>query len=173
MRGDGIEMMSIYSGVCQIYTLSTSINPVSPYNRRRSLKMHLIKCVWDALGDRDQLNSEIRLEAMIQRLWRCTWRRKSSEFRNTLGGHDRVNLQMHSEIVIEQDWRCTWGGRNRPSLEIHLEAVIHWVWRCTLRLWPSEFGDALAGYDITRLGEYLDVVDLEGCAMADETLFIG
>jgi len=35
------------------------------------------------------------------------------------------------------------------------------------------FGDALAGYDRARLEEYLEVVDLEGGAMAAETLFIG
>jgi len=173
MRGDGNVMMSIYSAVCQIYTLSTSNNPVSPYNRRHSLKMYLINCVWDALGDGDRVNSEIYLEAVIQRYWRCTWRQKSRVFQNTLGGHDGVNLQMHSEIVIEQVWRCTCGGRNRASLQIHLEPVIHWVWRCTPTLWPSEFADGLAGYDPTRLGEYLDVVDLEGGAMAAETLFIG
>jgi len=36
----------------------------------------------------------------------------------------------------------------------------------------SEFEDALAGYDWARLEEYLEAVDLEGGAMAGETLFI-
>jgi len=34
----------------------------------------------------------------------------------------------------------------------------------------SEFGDALAGYDRARLEEYFEAVDLEGGAMAAETL---
>jgi len=48
IRGDGNEMMSIYSGSAEYIlpvTLSTSVTPVSPYNRRRSLKMYLIERV--------------------------------------------------------------------------------------------------------------------------------
>ena len=56
---------------------------------------------------------------------------------------------------------------------MHLEIVIERVGRCTLRLCPSEFGDALAGYDQARLEEYLEAVDLEGGAMAAEIPFIG
>ena len=56
-------------------TLSTSITPVSPYNRRRSLKICLIERVWDALGDGDRVNSEMHLEAVIVRDWTSTWRR--------------------------------------------------------------------------------------------------
>ena len=54
-----------------------------------------------------------------------------------------------------------------------LEAVIDWVWRCTLRLWPSEFGDAVTGYDRAGLEEYLKALNSESGAMAAETLFIG
>jgi len=91
-----------------------------------------------------------------------------------------VNSGMHLEAVIERVWRCTWGpcscdlgGRNRTSSETHLQAVIERIWRYTCRLCWSEFGDALAGYDRARLEEYLEAVDLEGRAMAAETLFIG
>jgi hypothetical protein len=42
-----------------------------------------------------------------------------------------------------------------------------------LRLGPTEFGDAHAGFDLARLEEYLEGVDLEGGAMAAETVFIG
>jgi len=138
-------------------TLSTPVTPVSPYNRRRSFKMYLIEHVWDALGDGDQVNSEMHLEARIVRVWRCTWR----------------------------PWLCELAGRSRASLEIHLEAEINWkqkmhlqavidrVWRCTLKLWPSEFGDALAGCDRARLEEYLQAVDLAGGVTAAETLSIG
>jgi len=51
----------------------------------------------------------MHLEAVIERVWRCTWRTSSSEFGDALAGRDRVNL----EIAL--------GGRN---LEMHLEAVI-------------------------------------------------
>jgi len=148
-------------------TLSTSVTPVSPYNRRRSLKMYLIERVWVALGGHARANLQAVIEhseAVIQRVWRCTWRPWSCE----LAGRNRASLEIHSEIMIEQIWRCTWrpcswelAGRNRASLEIHLEAV------------TSEFGDALAGYDRARLEEYLEAVDLEGGATAAETLFIG
>jgi len=95
---------------------STSGTPVSPYTRRRSLTMDL--------------------EAVIERVERCTWGPRSSEFGDALGGRDRSNL----EAVIKRVWRCTWrpwscelGGRNWASLEIHLEVVIERVWRCTWR----------------------------------------
>jgi len=55
-------------------TLSSSVTPVSPYNRCRSLKIYLIERVWDALGDWDWVNSGMHLEAMIEPVWRCNWR---------------------------------------------------------------------------------------------------
>jgi len=79
---------------------STSVTHVSPYTHRRSLTIYL--------------------EAVIERVWRSTWRPRWSELRDALGGRDRARLNMH------------------------LEAEIEWTQRCTLRLWPSEFGDALA-----------------------------
>jgi len=80
---------------------------------------------------------------------------------DALGDGDRMNSEMHLEAEIE--W----------TQKMHLEAVIDRVWRWTLTLWPSEFGDALAGYDRARLEEYLEAVNLEGGAMAAETPFIG
>jgi len=62
----------------------------------------------DALGDDDRVNSEMQLEAVIERDWRCTWRPYSSEFGYALGGCDRASLEMHLEAMIEQDWRSTW-----------------------------------------------------------------
>jgi len=50
----------------------------------------------DTHGGRDRVNLEMHSEAVIERVWRCTWR----------------------------PWSCELGGRNRASLEIHLEAVI-------------------------------------------------
>ena len=74
------------------------------------------------------MSSEMHLEAVIEPVWRFTWRSQSYEFGDALGGRDYAR------------WRCTWrpcwgelGGRNRVSLEIHLEAVIEPVWKCTWR----------------------------------------
>jgi len=117
---------------------STSITPVSPYTHHRSLTMYL--------------------EAVIERVERCTWRPGSSELRDALGGQDRVNSEIHSEAAIERVWRCTWrprsselrdalGGRDRASLEMHWQAVIEQVWRCSLRPWSSEIGDAIGDRD--------------------------
>jgi len=55
-------------------TLSTSVTPVSPYNRRRSLEIYLIERVWDALGVGDWVNSEMHLEAVMEWHWKSTWR---------------------------------------------------------------------------------------------------
>jgi len=61
---------------------STSVTPVSPYTRRRSLMMYS--------------------EAVIEQVERCTWWPRSSELRDALGGRDRVNSEIHSEAVIER-----------------------------------------------------------------------
>jgi len=69
---------------------STSITPVSPYTRRRSLTMYL--------------------EAVIERVKRCTWRPWSwtqrctgrpwlSEFGDALAGYDRARLEEYLEVV--------------------------------------------------------------------------
>jgi len=39
------------------------------------------------------VNSEIHSEAVIERVWRCTWRPRSSELRES--------LEMHLEAEIE------------------------------------------------------------------------
>ena len=46
--------------------------------------------------------SRCSLEAVIERVWRCTWRPRSSKFGDAIGGHDRVTLEMHLEAVIGQ-----------------------------------------------------------------------
>jgi len=94
---------------------STSVTPVAAYTHHPSLTIYL--------------------EAMIELVWRCTWRPRSSELRDALGGRDGLSLEIHWEAVIEQVWRCTWrprsselrdalGGRDGSSLEMHWEAVI-------------------------------------------------
>ena len=96
----------------------------------------------------------MHLEAVIERVSRCTGRPWLSELRDAFGVRNRASLEMHLEAEIERV-----GGRNRASLEIHLEAVIKRVWRCTWRprsnwtqscTWrprSSEFGEAFGGRD--------------------------
>jgi len=129
-------------------TLSTSVTPISPYKRHRSLMMYFIERVWDALGAVDRVNSEMHWEAVIERVWRCTWRPWSCK----PAGCDRVSLEIHMEAVIERVWRytgrprlCELAHRNRASLEIHLEAAIERVWTCTGGLWSSEIGGVRGG----------------------------
>jgi len=62
--------------------------PVSSYTCRRYIEMYL--------------------EAMIERVWKCTWWLRSSERREALGGRDRVNSEMHLEAVIKRVGRYTW-----------------------------------------------------------------
>jgi len=42
----------------------------------------------------------MHFEAMIERVWRCNWRLRLSELRDTLGGRDRASLEMHMEAEI-------------------------------------------------------------------------
>jgi hypothetical protein len=53
------------------------------------------------------VNSEMHFQAVIEQVWRCNWRPRSSELRAALGDRDRVNSEMHSEAVTERVWRCT------------------------------------------------------------------
>jgi len=85
----------------------------------------------DALGDHDRVNSKMCLEAVIEWIWRCTWRPRS------------CNTEMHLKAVIERVWRCPWRLRSWNS-EMHLEAVIERVWGCTLTPWSTEIGGLLA-----------------------------
>ena len=45
------------------------------------------------------MNSEMHLEAMIDRVWRYTWRPRSTEFGDALGGCDRASLDEYLEAV--------------------------------------------------------------------------
>jgi len=59
----------------------------------------------DALGNRDQMNSEMHWPAVIERVWRCTWRPRSSGLRDTLGSHNGAYWEIRLEAMIDQDWR--------------------------------------------------------------------
>jgi len=68
------------------------------------------------------VNSEMHLEAVIERVWRCTWRLRSSELRDAIGGCDRASLE------------CTWrprssvlrdaiGGHDQASVRVRTPAL--------------------------------------------------
>ena len=97
------------------------------------------------------------LEAVIERVWRSTWRPWLFE----LAGHNRATSNIHLEAVIKRVWRCTrrlWtrelGCCNCARLKIHLEAVIEQVWRCTWRPRRWELG----GHDCASLEIQLEAV---------------
>jgi hypothetical protein len=48
-----------------------------------------------------KLNSEMNLEAGIDRVWGCTWRLGWSEFGDAVGGRDRASLEMYLEATID------------------------------------------------------------------------
>ena len=62
----------------------------------------------DAFGVQDRVNSEIHSAAVIEQVWRCTWRPRSSALRDALGSRDKASLEMHLQGMIERDWRSTW-----------------------------------------------------------------
>jgi len=79
----------------------------------------------------DRLNIVMHSEAVIDPVWRCTWRRSSCTFGDTLGGSDRARLDMHLEATIVCSWRSqssefgdTLGGCNLVSLEMDSDAII-------------------------------------------------
>jgi hypothetical protein len=56
---------------------------------------------------------EMHLEAAIKRVWRYTWRPRSSAFGDAIGSRDRATLEMHLEAVIDRVWTST----GRQSLD--------------------------------------------------------
>jgi len=54
------------------------------------------------------VNSEIHSDAVMELVWGCNWRPRSSELKDALGGRDKASLEMHFKAVIERGWRCNW-----------------------------------------------------------------
>jgi len=48
----------------------------------------------------------MRSEAIIERVWKYTWWRRSSEIGDTHGGHDRVGLDKYLEAINGRRARC-------------------------------------------------------------------
>jgi len=89
-------MLSIYSGVSRIYTPRRSFHLCYP-----CIPVHPPSLLNDTLGGRDRASLEMRFEAVIDRVWRCTWRLRSTELRDALGGRDGASLEMHLETEID------------------------------------------------------------------------
>jgi len=155
---------------------STSVTPVSSYTYRRSIHLHF-PCISvhrpsllnDILGVRDRSSLQMHWEAVIERVWRCTWRPRWNELSDALGGRDRASQEMQWEAQMEWTQRCTWrpwssrlgdalGGRDRVNSEMHLKAVIERVSRCTGRPRWSELWDALRGRDPLSLEMHWEAV---------------
>jgi len=122
---------------------------------RASLEMHLyakIRWLRDALGgcdrvsleihleDEIKMNSDMHVEAVIERVCRCIWR---------LGTCDS---EIHLDAMIGGVWRCIWRPQSCDS-EMHLNALIERVCRSTWGPWSSKIGDVLGGgrYEERRL----------------------
>jgi hypothetical protein len=58
------------------------------------------------------VNSEMHLEAVIERVWRCNSRPRLSELRDALGGRDWASLEMHLQARMMRDWRSTFREGN-------------------------------------------------------------
>jgi len=103
--------------------------------------MRCLRTSQGALEDDNRVNSEIHSEAVIEWVWRCTWRPKSSELRDALGGRDRASSEMHVEARVStkiyppRPCSSEFGDPlerwDRASLEMHLPAIIEWDWRGT------------------------------------------
>ena len=55
-----------------------------------------------------KLNSEMHLEAVIERVWRCIWRLTSSNAEMPLEAEIKLNSERHLEAVTEQVSRWIW-----------------------------------------------------------------
>jgi len=104
----------------------------------------------------------MRLEAVIERVWRYTWSSWSSEVQDALQDGDRARLAMHLHAMPVltgrqqlSEFGDTLGGRDRASLGMHLEAMI--VLPCGLK--SSEFGDAAGGHGCAHLEAVIERVE--------------
>jgi len=108
-------MMSIYCRVCRIYTPRHSGHlryPCSSIQPPALIEDALVgrdrACLELNLETEDRVNSEIQLEAVFERDWRCTRRPRSSELRDPLGSGNWTCWEIYLEAMINQDWTITW-----------------------------------------------------------------
>jgi len=91
------QLFSLYSHLCIDVSIELPIDTRYIWTGCRQC----LRAIRGAPETDDWVNSEIYSKAVIDRVCKCTWRRKSSVFGDTLGGRDQVNLEMHSQIMIE------------------------------------------------------------------------
>jgi hypothetical protein len=62
------------------------------------------------VGGRNLATLVIHSDALLEGVWRCTWRLGLCKFRAALGGRGHVRVEMHLEAMIERNWRstCRW-----------------------------------------------------------------
>jgi len=121
----------------------------------------VLKRVCNALGGWYRVNSEMQMEAVIERIWRCTWTARLTNFRHALGRHDWTSLKMNLEAMIKWPRRCNW----RPwsmQFVMHLDAEREWTQRCIWRPWSSKCGNALGGWDWVTSEMQLDPMIVRG-----------
>jgi len=54
----------------------------------------------------------MHLEAVIKRVWTCTWRPRLSVVRDVLGGHDQASLEIHLGTERSSELRDALGSRH-------------------------------------------------------------
>jgi hypothetical protein len=54
------------------------------------------------------VNAEMSLEAVMDSIWRCTWRMDSSKFGDALRESNQARFKMHLVAMMESVWRCIW-----------------------------------------------------------------
>jgi len=127
-------------------------------------------CAWRPLScklaGRGRWSVEIQLEAIIDRVWRCTLRPWSMEIGD-------MHLQAGNECVRRCTWRA-WSSAlavsNWVRLEIHFEVVIERVWRFTWRPGSIEIGQDLVegrGMACLVLKLYSSVRQLDHCTLLE------
>jgi len=131
-------MMSIYSGVCRIYTPRHSVHLRYP-----CISVQLPSLLEDVL---DRVCLRCTSRRRLNELRDALWGRNRVNSEGALGGHDRSSLEMHSEAVTKPVWRCTcrlwsseiggvlgggqFGGRRDGSWD-----SIHWLTCHWMRNW--------------------------------------
>jgi len=96
-----------------------SSSTVSPHKDRANIELHSEAVIkrdrmpesndfGDTLRGCNQAGSEMHVDTVIWRVWRCTRRPWLSEFGDALGGRDWTRLEMYLEAGMEQVCRCTW-----------------------------------------------------------------
>jgi len=81
------------------------------------------------LGDWDQVNSEMHLEAMIVWGYTCNCRSKSNKIWDALQCQDDVNSEMPLQAIIVCMWKCTGSWKSSyfgdaPAGYVHVDLVM-------------------------------------------------